>query len=215
VTCENCGNELTKPKKGRPQTRFCSRECKEAVRAAEKSAAIAAAKIGRTCALCAGPISETVNLRAKTCSRECGVTYQNRRRQEGKRAVWLANKPPCGRCGGEIPESRPAGSLYCSPKCKSNTLGERWRAKAPNYNRERLYGLTQSQYDQMLTNQDGRCAICRTDVPGGRGTWHVDHCHTTGKIRGLLCSSCNVMLGHAKDDVDRLRAAITYLEAHA
>ena len=64
----------------------------------------------------------------------------------------------------------------------------------------------------MLAAQGGRCAICGTDKPGGKGSFHVDHCHVGGEIRGLLCHSCNIGLGQFKDDRERIQAAIAYLE---
>jgi len=155
------------------------------------------------------------NGRAATCSSECGVRYQNRRRQEGKRAAWLAAKPPCGHCGGEIPESRPAMSKYCSPECKQRAMAGRWRERWPGYMRQYLYGVTPDQYESMMLAQDGRCAICRSeDWPGKGNRPHVDHDHVTGQVRGLLCGKCNVALGNLDDDPARLRAAADYLEAH-
>jgi len=71
--------------------------------------------------------------------------------------------------------------------------------------------VTPEQYAALLARQEGRCAICQTDQPGGKGSWHVDHDHATGGVRGLLCSQCNLMLGHARDDPARLRAALEYL----
>jgi len=68
------------------------------------------------------------------------------------------------------------------------------------------YGLTFEQYQEMLDKQKGLCAICRT-----ASACAIDHCHQTDVVRGLLCTSCNSMLGHAKDDIKRLRAAIRYL----
>jgi hypothetical protein len=135
----------------------------------------------------------------------------NRRRQEGKRAAWLASKPPCGKCGGEISESRPAGSMYCSVKCKRAALSARWRERAPGYMRQYLYGLTPEQYDALLAEQDGKCAICRTDDWPGRGP-HADHDHATRKVRGVLCGNCNNGLGNFRDDPAQLRAAADYLE---
>lgn len=75
------------------------------------------------------------------------------------------------------------------------------------------YGMTPQDWRAMFQSQGERCAICQTDRPGPYD-WHTDHCHTTGKVRGILCSKCNLMLGHAKDDPDRLRAAAAYLEKH-
>lgn len=70
------------------------------------------------------------------------------------------------------------------------------------------YGLTLVDYENLLTEQNNCCAICKTN-PGKRMS--VDHCHETGKVRGLLCSACNFMLGHAKDSKDTLKQAIAYL----
>jgi hypothetical protein len=75
-----------------------------------------------------------------------------------------------------------------------------------------MYGLTVEQYEALLERQAGRCAICRTDEPGGRGNWHVDHCHESNAVRGLLCATCNVGLGMFRDDPTRLAAAIAYLK---
>ncbi len=83
-----------------------------------------------------------------------------------------------------------------------------------DYMRKYLYGITSEQFAAMLESQNGRCAICKTSEPSGKGNWHVDHCHSSGKVRGLLCHFCNLMLGNAKDDVDRLTAAIEYINNH-
>ena len=73
------------------------------------------------------------------------------------------------------------------------------------------YGISYDEYDVMLEKQKGRCAICGTDNPGGKGRFHVDHCHTNGTVRGLLCHHCNTMLGLAKDSAETLNKAISYL----
>lgn len=77
-----------------------------------------------------------------------------------------------------------------------------------------MYGLDVATYDAMLVAQGGRCAICRREAPGGRGNWHVDHCHDTGKVRGLLCAYCNPGIGYLGHDPACLRAAATYIEKH-
>lgn len=79
---------------------------------------------------------------------------------------------------------------------------------------KRTYGLTPEDFDALLASQGERCAICRSDDPGTKGMWHVDHCHDAGTVRGLLCSACNIGLGQFKDRPDVLRAAADYLEEH-
>ncbi len=74
------------------------------------------------------------------------------------------------------------------------------------------YGITPERYDAMLERQGGLCAIC--EQPPQKTLLHVDHDHDTGRVRGLLCFSCNVALGYLKHDLDRLASAMTYLGAH-
>jgi Recombination endonuclease VII len=85
-------------------------------------------------------------------------------------------------------------------------------SKLPDLERGRMsrYGLRFGQWARLFKKQESRCAICGTDKPGAR-EWHTDHCHTTGKVRGVLCQLCNNALGGFKDDVSRLQAAINYL----
>jgi len=72
---------------------------------------------------------------------------------------------------------------------------------------KRTYGLSRVQLDALIEAQGGRCAICESNP-----AVHVDHDHATGKIRGVLCFTCNVALGQLKDDVTLFRKAIDYLE---
>lgn len=75
------------------------------------------------------------------------------------------------------------------------------------------FGISHADYEQMLAKQGGVCAICGTDDPGRNSPYfHVDHCHATNVVRGLLCNGCNLGLGHFKDDKDRLSSAIAYLK---
>ena len=75
------------------------------------------------------------------------------------------------------------------------------------------YGLTVEEYETMLHSQGGSCAICGATEPGSRTkNFPVDHCHTTGAIRGLLCTKCNRGLGLFNDDTDRMEQAVKYLK---
>jgi hypothetical protein len=77
------------------------------------------------------------------------------------------------------------------------------------------YGINADQYRAMLEHQEGRCAICKSKDTGSVRGWHVDHCHRTGKVRGLLCHPCNLLLGHAKDSIDTLQRCIVFLKENA
>lgn len=68
------------------------------------------------------------------------------------------------------------------------------------------YGISACQYTRLRIEQGDRCAICREEV-----VEHIDHCHTSGAVRGLLCGKCNRGLGQFGDDVTRLSAAVAYL----
>lgn len=77
----------------------------------------------------------------------------------------------------------------------------------------RTYGLSLKQYDDLFEQQAGRCKVCGSLPPSGRERFlAVDHCHKTGKIRGLLCKACNIGLGLLREDVRVLRNLIAYIE---
>ena len=81
------------------------------------------------------------------------------------------------------------------------------------------FGITADDYDVMYDNQKGCCAICgihSSDYTNKtKLRLHVDHCHTTGMIRGLLCNSCNTSLGGFKDNEEIMSKAIAYIQNHA
>ena len=79
---------------------------------------------------------------------------------------------------------------------------------------QRRYGITQQDYEVMIAEQNNQCAICNATEPGGRhnsGYFVVDHCHTTGKVRKLLCHNCNTALGLVGDNISTLQKMIEYL----
>lgn len=100
--------------------------------------------------------------------------------------------------------------------------GKEWRKnnKERVYNSKLIYryNITIDDYNELLNKQNGVCAICgnnETVIHGKSGELKplsVDHCHVTGKVRGLLCSSCNLSLGGFKDNVKTLKSAIKYLK---
>ena len=119
-------------------------------------------------------------------------------------------------------------SGYYSPckKCRNKTqrayrkINKRYTVGA--YRRKYLlkgkYGITEDDYNSLLEKQKHRCGICGSKNSGNRhGTafFSIDHCHITGKIRGLLCDNCNRGIGLLQDNVLVLQKAIGYLnETH-
>ena len=78
----------------------------------------------------------------------------------------------------------------------------------------RKYGLTPEQWDAMLANQEGKCAICQSEFDYAVPAYNpmVDHNHTTSVVRSLLCRRCNTMLGMVGEQVEILQSAIEYLK---
>ena len=109
-------------------------------------------------------------------------------------------------------------------RAHKNAMALKWRKANPgkykdcidNWTLKHKYGIGVADYDRMLAAQGGGCAICGSiksySKRGGR--FHVDHCHATGKVRGLLCQACNTTLGQMRENPDTLRAAAAYLERH-
>lgn len=80
-----------------------------------------------------------------------------------------------------------------------------------NWRLQAEYGISIEDYTKLLESQGGRCAICGTTDWGCHEKAFVDHDHTTGGVRGLLCSNCNAGLGMFRDNVEYLTNAINYL----
>lgn len=104
-------------------------------------------------------------------------------------------------------------------RSKTSTRSAHWEAHVRNVLKK--YGLTQEGYENLWEKQEGHCAICETPMERwgkrvGKGVNStqavIDHDHSTGKVRGLLCNLCNSGLGKFKDDPYTLRKAIIYLE---
>ncbi len=142
---------------------------------------------------------------------------------------------PCHRCWQVLPRDafsyrnieKDYRHQYCKPCMVA--INSEWASKNRariNANRRALYtpeegrrrnltryGMTPEQYEEMLAGQGGVCAICKTfRAWRNRNVLHIDHDHTTGRVRGLLCHWCNVAIGSLNESPDTLRAAIAYLE---
>jgi len=103
-----------------------------------------------------------------------------------------------------------------------SAYGKAWRKANPDRAKEldllKMFGITLAEYGAMLVAQGGVCAICQqpeTEMRSGKlKALAVDHDHTTGTLRGLLCVACNTGLGKLGEDRDRLLSAIRYLDRH-
>jgi hypothetical protein len=89
---------------------------------------------------------------------------------------------------------------------------EKIRIQQRNDGLKRHYGITLDEYNLMFAKQGWMCAICGKTRRDGTRPFNVDHDHATGKIRGILCHNCNLILGHANDDVLTLGGAILYIK---
>ena len=125
----------------------------------------------------------------------------------------------CSKCG----EEKPIDNFYpYRPACKVclREAQRRQRAARPNYHRvsnlKQRYGMSLDEYHSIITNQNFACPICEVEISETLGYKEkrpvvVDHNHDTGEVRGILCSMCNMMLGHARENTNILYRAIVYL----
>ena len=153
----------------------------------------------------------------------------------------LAETKVCKKCGAERPVGEfrvrvKDGHRYMERQClecrreynriqsKKHTANNqekiraKYRAKKHHFRLNHLsrkYNLTQQSLDELIARQEGMCAICGERLDSLSRPYHIDHCHSTNVVRGILCLNCNVGLGNFKDDPTRLESALSYLAAHA
>lgn len=141
----------------------------------------------------------------------------NKRCLETGLSVSYAYKKGC-RC----PECKANKAIYTKRDTKAAERSKIWIAN----NKERNRSLKRKhadkkwleKYEELRKTQESKCKICNKVTSLGTLSnsvkLHIDHCHKTGKLRGLLCGNCNVGLGHFKDNIQLLSNAIKYLEEH-
>ena len=123
----------------------------------------------------------------------------------------------CQNCGEEFSELntkiRAGKGKFCCNDCYKEFRKKNKKDKKEAdrlYQKKSKYGLSQEEYKNMFIAQDNKCAICGRSFSDRKA--YVDHCHETGKVRGLLCTQCNTLLGMARDSVEILGNAINYLK---
>lgn len=107
-------------------------------------------------------------------------------------------------------------------KQKRRIATENWRLRNPetaalrarDKEYKKKYGITLEQYNEMLAQQNNTCAICQEPCTTGMNL-AVDHDHTTGKVRALLCKNCNTAIGLLGEDTNRMAKAIEYIQSHS
>lgn len=92
---------------------------------------------------------------------------------------------------------------------KNPEIRERMKKAAKKAALKRDYNITEEEFNRMHEEQEGKCKICNKK---SEKTLNIDHCHTTNKVRGLLCWNCNIGLGYFKDNKQFLINAIKYLD---
>ena len=115
------------------------------------------------------------------------------------------------------PSKKDGYYTYCKPcanekqryRYKNNINGHRDKdnLNSTKNHYKTKYGLADEVVKEIMSNRQGMCAICKEET-----TLVIDHCHSSGKVRGRICSLCNIMLGHARDNPEYLKSAILYLE---
>lgn len=90
---------------------------------------------------------------------------------------------------------------------------EKHQASQRNAALKMRYGITLDRYNEMLDQQNNRCAICGVESGEGRNRLIVDHCHNSGSVRKLLCQPCNAVLGMSFEKIETLQSAINYLSS--
>lgn len=146
-------------------------------------------------------------------TKSCGCNSGQFRAANSKRRGTLASNG-LKTCAGCLLVS-PVDNFDCN-KSRTDGLNSYCKGCRKDHLLQRDYGISLAEYNAMLTAQGGRCAICRkteAESHTKRGqSLVVDHCHATGRVRGILCSMCNSALGLLGDSVEGIEAAYLYLK---
>lgn len=142
-------------------------------------------------------------IKAKT---KAYVAANKDRKREQDRAYYAANRDE---------QNRKNKARYAANRDHYKAYDKARRESVMAYRYARKHGLTTQDLAEMERLQESRCAICRTPFSLFKRRPCVDHCHSTGKVRGLLCHQCNSGLGMIRDDFELLGQALRYLKEHA
>lgn len=181
-----------------------------------------------TCRLIDGrkrnPLTSGLPITYTCMAPDCGQPF-TRVKQTGRAPMYCS--PHCKGSAGTIAARARKKVRRCA--CGSTDVGRTGKAVCPACQVDRRsseeqafrrgrgrtfksYGITQDDFDAMVKEQNGRCAMCQTTEPGGpHKIWAIDHCHTTGATRGLLCTQCNIGIGNLRDDPEVMLAGVSHV----
>lgn len=221
--CRECGKSMVQPEQG--ERMYCSVACRNErsrkERMKQRHDAVTARNRSRTCVVCGAALADNAHGAVRYCSKICAnyggntsdahIRGLQRRAAIGrKEAEWKRVRigRTCRTCGADTSDL-PGRGMFCSDECRRSPDARRRKYL------QQKYKITPEQYDAVLEKQGHRCAICRcTNPKGATATWHVDHDHHTGTVRGLLCGRCNRGLGMYDDDPSVLRRAADYIDEY-
>ena len=231
--CPNCQNEFIVSERVR---KYCSKEC----RIDYKSILNKTRKYERRCPICKA-VFYTTTKKTKYCSIKCSKIPIIERAKKKAQQTKESGEKRCSKCKKikSIDEFYPnkqktdGFDSWCK-RCKLDQnkqyaknpeVAARKKVWREKYNistkdlrrfsrMKRLYGVTFEKYMKMMDVQNGKCAICKDKLNMKNRGIHIDHCHDTDEVRGLLCKSCNSGLGFFRDNKEFLRNAIKYLDCH-
>ena len=132
--------------------------------------------------------------------------YYRKERERSKSPESRAKKRESQRAWSQVPENRER--LLKSNRERRST--EEGKAMVKNWRLKRDFGISLDDYNRMVESQEGCCLICK-DFPPDKSVLVVDHQHSSGNVRGLLCNSCNLLLGHARENCGILLSAVEYI----
>jgi hypothetical protein len=177
----------------------------------------------RKCARCGE--TKPIDKFGSHANQPLGKRYECRTCANAASAAWKKRNPEKNRAQAQRwrdrnPEKAKEMSLRSYAKNRDKIIAravkygrEHPEAKHDHYLRH-AYGVPHGTYARLLAEQDGKCAICGTSEPGSKQKrFHLDHCHETQTVRGLLCMRCNTGIGHLDHRVEILLSAIRYLSA--
>ena len=176
------------------------------------------------------------NARSRAKKIAMGLTTTGKHRERMRKAHPTGHRIPQAEAGAFIGPKEQCGcglvkryywngrrySGRCNP-CDHASRSQKQHKQAAARNRrwmlKKRYGITVEQYELLLERQGHRCAICERSEPvgvtkaghDGEKKWHIDHCHESGEVRGLLCGECNKGLGQFRDDKVSIQKALEYL----